>query len=142
MKIPEITDGNLTLLSRKIRPLVLKDGELMCIEMPDLRHEAFSWTPTITEPATDIVEIAKIRTLHRYGYYGFFKPSVAEVIAQIPEEWIERTVAFFTRGPADAAEMNREIEALNAGFHVAETTLYGLNVQGDGSPDEKSQSAK
>lgn len=127
MKIPEITDENLTLLSRKIRPLVLQDGKLMRIEPPDPRNVAFSWSPVVTEPANGIVEIAKIRTLHGYGYYGFFKPSVAEVIAQIPEEWIERTVAFSTRGPADAAEMNRESEALNAGFHVAETTLYGLN---------------
>lgn len=59
----------------------------------------------------------------------------AEVIAQIPEELIERTVAFSTRGPADAAEMNRESKALKAGFHVAETTLYGLDVQAMASAD-------
>ncbi len=129
MKIPAITNQDLKRLAQKIRPLVTQDGRLMHIKLPDLRNEAFPWAPVVTEPAAGLVEIAKIRTLHSYAYYGFFKPSVSEVIAQIPEEWIERAVAFSTQGPENVEDMNREKEALDAGFHVAVTTLYGLDAQ-------------
>lgn len=61
-------------------------------------------------------------------YYGIFKPSIAEVLAQIPEELIEQTVAFETIGPADADALNKERDALNAGFHVATTRLYGRSA--------------
>lgn len=69
--------------------------------------------------------LTEIRTLHTYGSPCFFKPSVAEVLAQIPDDMLEGVVAFETRGPSDVADMNRESEALNAGFHVARTRLYG-----------------
>jgi hypothetical protein len=127
MEIPEITDEKIELLLQKIHPLVLQDGRLMRIEPVHPRDVAFTWDPVVTEPATNVEELVKIRTLHTYGYYGFFKPSIAEVLAQIPEEWLERTIAFSTQGPNDAAEMNLEKKALDAGFHVAETTLYGLS---------------
>lgn len=32
--------------------------------------------------------------LHGYGYYGLFKPSVGEVIRQIPKDLLEKVVAF------------------------------------------------
>lgn len=32
--------------------------------------------------------------LHGYGYYGLFKPSVGEIIRQIPKDLLEKVVAF------------------------------------------------
>ena len=70
-------------------------------------------------------EVARIRTLHTYAYYGFFKPSIAEVLAQIPSHLVDSVIAFETKGPGDADDLNDDRSALNAGFHAATTILYG-----------------
>lgn len=128
MKIPEITDERLEALSQKIRPLVRSRGELWHIKPRHPQAAAFSPSPVLTEMATGIEQITKISTLHSFGYSGRFEPSVAEVLAQIPEEWIERTVAFSVLGPHDFSDRDFYIDAINAGIHVAETTLYGSIV--------------
>ena len=125
--IPKITDERLCELSSRIEAVVRDDkGVLRHIEPCDLRYVAFTWDPKLTRKAANLVEVATIRTLHAYGYYGFFKPSIAEVIAQIPGELIERVAAFETIGPATADDLNEERAALNAGFHVGSTHLYEI----------------
>ena len=57
--------------------------------------------------------------------YGMFKPSIAEVISCIPEYMWKKVYAFeIVDKPRDASDLNKEREALNAGFHVATTRLY------------------
>lgn len=71
-----------------------------------------------------------IRTLHRYAAPVFFKPSIFEVFAQLPE-WkhdLDLISAFRTE-PSDKpldSWTDIEHEAYQAGFHVAYTTLYAL----------------
>lgn len=122
--IPPLTAAKLKELAARIVPLVERDGALWYIEPVDLTNVAFSWDPKLVRKAEGLTPIGLIRTLHTYGYYGMFKPSIAEVLAQIPESYLEKTVAFRVVGPDTADDLNREKEALNAGFHVAETTLY------------------
>ena len=76
------------------------------------------------EKADSLKALGTIATLHAWGYYGVFKPSIAEVLAQIPAGYLDEVVAFEVAGPKDAEDLNREKEALDAGFHVARTTLY------------------
>lgn len=130
--IPEISDERIDELLHRTWPVVRfsgkhqdRSGKLFYIHSVDPRGVAFTWDPCPTDPAKGLVEIARIRTLHTYGYYGMFKPSVAEVLAQIPEHLVDQVVAFETHGPETAGDLNREIDALNAGFHVADTILYG-----------------
>ena len=56
-----------------------------------------------------------ITTYHCYDHHGFFRPLIAEVLAQIPEEDLERAVAF-------------EIEHVGFSdgdkYHTAKTKLY------------------
>lgn len=129
LEIPKITDERLAALAARIKPVVRNRNNALAYVAPcDLRNEAFTWDPKITRRADNLVKHATIRTLHTYGYYGFFKPSIAEVLAQIPADLIEQTVAFETVGPADADAINEESAALNAGFHVATTRLYGRSA--------------
>jgi hypothetical protein len=54
-----------------------------------------------------------------------FKPSIAEVLAQIPEEHLEQVLAFeIVDSPNNVDDLNAEREALNAGYHIATTRLY------------------
>lgn len=70
------------------------------IKLPrDLRRTAYTWDPE-PEPggmAEGIEQYAHIITYHTFGAPSLFKPSVAEVLAQIPEALIETTVAFELR---------------------------------------------
>jgi hypothetical protein len=129
--IPEITDERIEDLLHRMWSVVRfsdgnqdRSGELYYIHSVDARSIAFTWDPYPTDLATDLVELARIQTLHTYGYHGMFKPSVAEVLEQIPEEYLDETVAFETHGPETVHDLNREHDALDAGFHVAETILY------------------
>jgi len=122
--IPDITDAQLEALYDLTKPLVKDGKDLYYIRKPDLRNVAFPWDPKLTWKATGLHKVRTIRTLHEYGYYGMFKPSVAEVLAQIPKSLIGRVQAFYVEGPKTAAELNMHKDELNAGFHVAETTFY------------------
>jgi hypothetical protein len=95
LSIPRISNERLAELAKRIRPVVRNDSNvLVYIEPCDLRNEAFTGSPKLARKANNLVKHAVIATLHTYGYYGCFKPSIAEVLAQIPENLIEQTVAF------------------------------------------------
>ncbi len=109
--------------SGKLQPW--QTGELYYIEPVDPRGVAFSWDPIPTEKAMGIMPVRDITTYHSFGYYGNFKPSVAEVLAMIPQELVDEVVAFeIIKSPETADDLNRNSGARDAGYHVATTRLY------------------
>lgn len=100
-------------------------GELYYIKPVDLFGVAYTWDPKPADKATDLKPLCDITTYHTYGYQGLFKPSIAEVLAQIPAEYLDGVVAFeIVDSPKTVDDLNREHKALNAGYHVATTQLY------------------
>lgn len=123
--IPEISDVELCQLALRIRPVVQASEGLFNIKPPnDLRKIAFTWDPTLTDLAEDLEPLVEIPTFHIYGYVGFFKPSVAEIIAQIPVGFLDQVVAFSTTGPQTSTELNAQRAVIEKGFHLAKTQLY------------------
>ncbi|MBI4118791.1 MAG: hypothetical protein HY452_00830 [Parcubacteria group bacterium] len=134
--IPKIPKKRIKELAKRIKPVVRfarganglfesSEGHLFHIKPVDLFGIAYTWDPKPTDKATGLKRLCDIRTYHTYGYYGFFKPSIAEVLAQIPTEHLTEVVAFeIVESPETAGDLNREHEALNAGYHVATTRLY------------------
>jgi hypothetical protein len=134
--IPEISEEKIQELAKKIAPVVRfargeqelfrdKKGFLYWIEPVDLFNMAYTFDPKPTKEAVGLKPIGDITTYHTYGYQGLFKPSIAEVLAQIPAELLENVVAFeIVKKPETADDLNREQTALNAGYHVATTRLY------------------
>lgn len=126
----EISDEDLDRLWSHMKALVVSetDGELYWVVGPDdLRGIAYTWEPKFGGKAEGIDPLATIRTLHTWSYYGFFKPSIAEVcsaIAKLPREVQDKIVGFHLTGPFGADDLNHEREAVNAGYHVAYATLY------------------
>jgi hypothetical protein len=95
----------------------------------DLFGIAYTWDPKPSRPpekAIGLKPLCDITTYHVYGYHGCFKPSIAEVLAQIPEEHVSSKVVAFemVEMPETADDLNREHDALDAGYHVARTRLY------------------
>ncbi len=121
--IPEISDEELTRLYKLIRPIFHRRHTPYYYALSNPRDTAFNWNKPAGK-APKLIEHKRIRTLHRFGYHGIFKPSVDEVIAQMSAEDRLVVIAFETHGPETADDLNRHGIELNAGFHVAETVLY------------------
>lgn len=121
-----LTDQVMRHMLTTIRPVVRRDGELRYIKTPeDLRGVAFTWSPVLAESADGLTEVGRIHTLHTWAYYGFFKPSLEEVLTMIPPDMLDTAKAFETVGPEDASDLNRQPAAMDEGYHVAVTILYG-----------------
>lgn len=134
--IPSVPRNRIMEIAEQIKPVVRfvgapddfhqsMEGEPYYVEPVDLFNVAYTWDPKPLDKAMGLETVCDIRTYHTFGYYGFFKPSIAEVLAQIPEEHLSRVIAFeIVDSPKDASDLNRELEAVNAGYHVAITRLY------------------
>lgn len=141
--IPEIADTVLEALAMQMKPAVRfvkgeggrlithDEGELYWIKPVDLRRTAFTWDPKPTRRATGLVKLRDITTCHTYGYHGFFKPSIAEVIAQIPLEILPDVVAFETRTDLGLGNIVGD-------HHVTTTTLYGSRRKKKKTPKKAS----
>jgi hypothetical protein len=94
-EIPELTDERLAELAARIEPLVADEcGDLHRIEPVDLRRHSFLWDPKLREPVGELIEVARVETVHTCGYIGFFKPSVCEVLAAIPAALLDQVSWF------------------------------------------------
>lgn len=124
--IPKVSVEVITELAKRIKPVVLFEKKGICYIKPvDLFKVAFLWDTKPAKKATGLRALCEIITYHEFGYHGFFKPSIAEVLAQIPKEHLDKVTAFeIVDYPKDCDDLNKESEALNAGYHVAKTRLY------------------
>ncbi len=117
--IPKLTKDELLSRAFRIKPLKQDDdGALHFIKPCDIENTAFAWSPQLTEPATGLKPLATITTYHDYGAPVCFKPSIDEVLAQIPPEMLGRASAFTT-------EPDQERMFTPGGsHHVGITVLY------------------
>jgi len=134
-----ISNKELKSLAKRIRPVArfLKNeenelyeeeggniGDLYFVETPktlrDLRGIAVNWNPKPLEPTNNLMELATILTYHTMGV--LLKASVAEVLSQIPEVYLDRAVAFEVvhKFPTPLV-----IIGMNS-YHKTQTRLYGI----------------
>jgi len=115
-------------LASKIRPIVRFEGVPYFIKPVHPFNVAFTWEVKRGPEAKHLTAVKDIRTFHSWSYYGFFKPSVAECIARIPEDLLDKVNAFeIVQAPQTAADFHTDEEvsqAFNASFHTATTRLY------------------
>jgi hypothetical protein len=86
--LPEISDELLAEMAAHITPLMKSGTEnpnyFTISNLPEeLRNVSFLWgaKPGEAVGRFDVLDSVDIMTFHRWGYYGFFKPSIAEVMA-------------------------------------------------------------
>ncbi len=118
-----------------IKPVVKKNGKLYWLrEFSDeeLFNISYLWEDETEEPVKkgEIVPIPEgnFRCLHKYEYYGLFKPNVAEVLTQIGPEMLNSVVAFeIIDQPKSANDFHKDkftTAAFNSGYHVSTVRLY------------------
>ena len=126
-RIPPISNERLAELMEKIRPVVRfaegrkgkfqsPSGILHFVDPREPRQESFLREAKPGEKAPRLIEINCVWTYYRYNSPVFFKPTVAEVLAQIQDRpEINRVVAF---------EVMTNVSTLNSGHHCTQTILY------------------
>lgn len=139
-EIPDVTRAEVRARCDRMEPLVAdEDGDLCTIQHPDPWDVAYTWDPKIKgKVKRTLYPLRTILTLHGYGYHGMFKPSMAEVVRQIPEDLLPHVTAYHINGPKNADDLNHDHDALNEGYHVATAVLYGANPYSP-SLEEKAQ---
>lgn len=97
-EIKKLPDDEIVELLKRITPVITKDGKLTTIGLPPtLWNTAFLWSPTVLETIeVPLYELAIIETYHTCGYIMFFKPSISEVISQIPARFLPDVTHFET----------------------------------------------
>jgi len=120
-EIPYISEEELQRLHTKYTPLIPQadttlNFSLYRLETPDLRRTAYTWSPKLFGPPVEFQEVFRSQAAFPCGYAGFFKPSIAEVLCQIPEQLVitkaanayyidGSTIKVFSTGSAQLAEV-------------------------------------
>lgn len=126
IKLELLDDESLKSLNDRIIPIIEDNGKKYTCHkkysLEQIRKESYIWD---TDDFTKEVDRSKlkilthVKMLHGYGYPGFFKPSVAEILSQIPKEYIKDTVAFEI---IDTYPMSGD--EFDDGYHTSSVRLY------------------
>lgn len=126
-RIPPITDERLTELNARIRPLVTGPAGLHFLKRPtkDLRGQSYLWDarPGVPAPVAVNMPYVTLITYHTYGAPSLFKPSIAEVLAQVdaaltPEQLAPVVGYWIDNSNLDATHV------LSDGYHFVRTVLF------------------
>lgn len=119
----------------RIKPVVKKKGKLYWLRKfneEELFCTSFLWKDETKKPvrAGELVPIpeSEFKCLHKYGFYGFFKPTVAEVLTQISSDVVDSVAAFeiidYPEQMSDFYKDEFTTEAFESGFQVSVVRLY------------------
>lgn len=137
ISIPEISNEELLKRYEQIKPLIRCDDKLYHLREFDLNEligQSFIWdyTDDLRNPVGEneflYMEGEDFLCLHRYGYYGLFKPSIAEVLSQIDDSVLPFVSAFeLLDEPMTSSDFHKDnftINAFHNGYHVSKIRLY------------------
>lgn len=137
MSIPSISDEELKSLYERIEPVVRVNGKLYYLRvfsLDELRDINYLWN--VTEKVVEKVKENELESLkdkdfvclHSYGYHGYFKPSICEVLSQINKDDTHLVKAFeIIEYPTNAEDLTKDSFtsiAFANGYHVSKVRLY------------------
>lgn len=135
LEIPEIDDKRLKELYQLLKPIVTIDEMKYLLReftLQELRNQSYIWNRH--EDKRDIVDSSRLETvddflcLHTFGYYGLFKPSIAEVLSQAPESVIEQANTFeIIESPETREDVFKYKEVIDNGFHLSKVRAYKMH---------------
>ena len=133
--LPYLTDDELLARYKRIKPIVSIDKLYYYLKKYDInmmRNQAYTWN--INEDIRGKVDMTDAKTLdefscyHTYDYAGFFKPTMAEVLQQFPDELLNEANAFYmTSAPETVFDLNMQSEIVNARCH--QSTIKALKLK-------------
>ncbi len=133
--VQETSEQRLQELAERIRPITQRGGVLRFVSFknPLLRgcygkNPELYWHRTLThvdvgEEVKGLVSIGEIKTYHSFFLKSTFSPTTAEVLAQIPKDYVDMVVAFQILGSWGNGVLQDE-EALKDNYYTALTRLF------------------
>ena len=118
-KIPEISQDDLRRFAKQIKPVTTIKGTQYVHAPCDVVTQSFAGGIDKNLPAEALEEYFTMTTYHRYGHPMLFKPSVEEVLAQIPDQMLEQITGF----ESDLISMDPN-SCVDGDYHVASTRFY------------------
>ena len=137
VSIPKISDEEMMKRYKLIKPVITVDGKLHYFRdysLEEITESSFFFNrkddvrEEVGKDKLEVWEGHDFVCLHTYGYYGIFKPSVGEVLAQISERDVPIVKAFeIIENPQTADDFykgNFTSIAFDNGYHVSTVRLY------------------
>ena len=125
--IRELSNEELLALYKKVKPIVTLNEikfSLRKYTLEELRKYSYIWHSK--EDSREIISSKRIETIdefdcfHRFGYYGLFKPTIAEVLSQIPNSQADKINAFEILSLYDIND------SVNKGYHKSKVRTYKI----------------
>jgi len=126
--IYEISDERLIMLAERIRPILNFGGELGRRYVRPKRWECYYRDEVYTlcsspgDEPIGLVHLVDIPTHHSRAYRGLVITTIAEVLAQIPEEYLDKIVAFEVIDNSNSRRNSTRKESC-----IATTRLFALD---------------
>lgn len=130
--LPMLSDDELLARYKRIKPIVKVEElyyYLKRFNIDRLRNQSYIWN--VYAGSKDLREMIDMKdatilgefsTYHTYGCPGFFKPSIAEVLQQFPDEFLNEANAFYM---LDDINVLADQVAVDAGCHKSKVrALY------------------
>lgn len=137
VSIPKISDEEMMKRYEQIKPVITVNGKLHHFReftFEELSGISYLWNrknvrEEVDEDELEVLEGKDFVCLHTHGYYGLFKPSISEVLAQIKEYDLPLIKAFeIIESPQTASDFRKDSFtsiAFDNGYHVSTVRLYG-----------------
>ena len=135
LEIPKISDKRLKELYSKLKPIVtIEEVKYLLRKFTFKELSGISYIWNAEEDKRDVIDernldpVEEFVCLHRWGYYGLFKPSIKEVLSQAPERTIYKANTFeIVEYPQDANDLNMYHDVVNSGYHLSKVRSYRLH---------------
>lgn len=138
VSIPKISDEEMMKRYKHIKPVITKEGKMHYFReftLKEITGTSYLWNANedvreeVGEDELEVLEGKDFVCLHTYGYHGFFKPSIGEVLSQINEQDVPLVHAFeIIESPETKSDFSKDSLtsiAFNNGYHVSTVRLYG-----------------
>ena len=163
IKLPKLTEIELAARYKNLKPIVKNDnGKLSWIKsfdkIKDLKTTSYTWDPKFVREVKDdeLIELQCFDQLclSPYAYYGFFKPTIEEVLCQLDstlmpldsditlrshDDFKTKIVAFeIIEQPETMTDFHKtdlHTAVFNAGYHVFKVRFYGSFKNFNGYPE-------
>lgn len=114
-------------LSQKIKVVARFKGSdaLYYVKAMNPKRVEYAWSPEKDNIATGLIVLSEITIYYPYTLDGFYKPSMATVLAQIPDEFIDQTVAYeLIENTPYLEAFNDYLDIIHAGYNLITARLY------------------
>ena len=135
LEIPKLSDKELLELYKRIKPIVSL-GEIKYLlrnySINEIKRNSYIWS--INKDVRESIDNNKLEQvddfycLHTWAFYGLFKPTIGEVLSQIPSNLIDKTNTFeIVEYPETIKDIHKYNNIYNSGYHLSKVRTYKLH---------------